>query len=228
METVKAAEPLSTVVIGLLFMNEAYNAQTYIALMPICLGVAMACYNNDSFNAMGFLLAMGSNFCFSARAVYTKMLNSSHPNALSDIGLFNAISVAGLMFLFPVALMMEGSTLWNMLSAHSPDAPTRMPSSSTSGGSGAVVLLLLAALNGAMFAGYNLTSYVVLRRTELVTHSVLNVFRRVFIIVFTTVYFGAKLTMLSVSGILLATVGVLLFGVARQTDRKESSVAQKE
>jgi solute carrier family 35 protein E1 len=215
-ETIKAAEPLSTVLIGLLFMNEAYNAQTYISLVPICLGIGMACYNNDSFTIVGFGLAMCSNFCFSARAVYTKMLNSAHPRALSDIGLFHAISVTGMLFLFPVALLMEGSALWSQLYGHGALSSI----TGTVGGTSATVMLLLAVVNGATFAGYNLTSYVVLRRTELVTHSVLNVFRRVFIIAFTTVYFHAQLSALAMFGVLLATVGVLLFAVARRSEKK--------
>jgi EamA domain-containing membrane protein RarD len=212
------------VLIGLLFMNEAYNAQTYISLVPICLGIGMACYNNDSFTIVGFGLAMCSNFCFSARAVYTKMLNSAHPKALSDIGLFHAISVTGMLFLFPVALLTEGSALWGLL-YNQPSGHGALSSiTGSSGGTNATVMCLLAVVNGATFAGYNLTSYVVLRRTELVTHSVLNVFRRVFIIAFTTVYFHAQLSALAVFGILLATVGVLLFAIARRSEKKAPSV----
>lgn len=73
-------------------------------------------------------------------------------------------------------------------------------------------LLFLMALNGFMFAVYNLLSYLVLKRTELVTHSVLNVFRRVFIIIFTSIYFRAEFTVHTGVGVTLAVIGVLLFG----------------
>lgn len=193
-------------------MNETYNANTYFSLLPICAGIALACYNNDSISLLGFALAMASNFCFSARAVYTKMLNSAHPNATCDINLFHALSVRGLVLLLPLGLLMEGSQVRSMLVVQHSEITM----------SGAYMMLLLAALNGAMFAAYNLTSYVVLRRTELVTHSVLNVFRRLFIILFTTVYFRAQLSVLATCGILLATVGVLVFGLARRNDKKEA------
>lgn len=206
-ETVKAAEPLTTVLIGLLFMRETYSSSTYMSLLPICGGVAMACYNNDAFSVMGFLLAMASNFCFSARAVYTKMLNTTFPGVLDDINLFYNISSKGLVFLVPITALMEGSEILGIIAgdSSSPPSPTvRMP---------VLHLILLASLNGVMFAVYNLTSYMVLRQTKLVTHSVFNVFRRVFIIVFTSVYFHTPLSLVSGGGIALATIGVLLFGV---------------
>ena len=86
------------------------------------------------------------------------------------------------------------------------------------------MIALLLMLNGSMFAFYNLASYGVLKRTELVTHSVLNVFRRVFIIAFTSVYFHVQLTVYSIVGVGLATIGVLLFS----TSRKAAKGAAKE
>lgn len=73
-----------------------------------------------------------------------------------------------------------------------------------------------------MFAMYNLASYAVLKRTELVTHAVLNVFRRVFIIVFTSLYFRVELTMLSDVGVGVATLGVLLFSLLQRLDRSKA------
>jgi solute carrier family 35 protein E1 len=224
-ETAKAAEPLSTVVIGLLLMNEAYNAATYGSLLPICGGVAMACYSSDSFVVQGFLLAMASNFCFSARGVFAKMLNTAHPNAVDDINLFYAISVRGLVLLLPLALLMEGRTLLGILAGEGIGGGEDVTGSALAGSGGAWVwVLALAALNGSMFAGYNLTSYMVLRRTSLVTHSVLTAFRRVFVIVFTTLYFRAQPTALGMGGVALATAGVLLFSaVRRQAGKAESA-----
>ena len=209
METVKAGEPLSTVLIGLIFMREVYGQGTYLSLLPICGGVALACYNNDSFQPYGFFLAIASNFCFSARAVYTKILNSTSSVPIDDITLFSAISMKGLIFLAPVALLMEGSQLWEYLSTGS-RAHTSV-----------YAMVLLIALNGATFAAYNLASYMVLRQTELVTHSVLNVFRRVFIIAFTSVYFQLPMSMVAAAGVGLASVGVLVFSSVRRMEGKQ-------
>ncbi len=77
-ETVKSTEPFTTVAIGLLFLRESVSMRTYLTLVPICFGVAFSCYHDDLFNLWGFILAFGSNFGFSLRAVLAKRLNLFH------------------------------------------------------------------------------------------------------------------------------------------------------
>lgn len=50
-------------------------------------------------------------------------------------------------------------------------------------------LMLLFVINGVFYTFYNFASFLVLSRTNLVTHAVLNVCRRVVIILFTSYYF---------------------------------------
>ena len=221
-ETIKAGEPLTTVLLGLLLLKESYSSSTYLSLLPICGGVALACYNNDSFHVWSFALAMASNFCFSARSVYTKVLNASNVSGFDEVNLFYAISWRGLVFLLPVTLLMEGRTMLEIAFGNNHGTITNMGGVYSSANFAMIALLLM--LNGSMFAFYNLASYGVLKRTELVTHSVLNVFRRVFIIAFTSVYFHVQLTVYSIVGVGLATIGVLLFS----TSRKAAKGAAKE
>jgi len=220
-ETIKAGEPLTTVLLGLLLLKESYSSSTYLSLLPICGGVALACYNNDYFHAWSFALAMASNFCFSARSVYTKVLNASNVSGFDEVNLFYAISWRGLVFLLPVTLLMEGRTVLEIAFGNKGGI---IGMGDVSSSSNFAIIALLLMLNGAMFAFYNLASYAVLKRTELVTHSVLNVFRRVFIIAFTSVYFHVPLTVYSIVGVGLATMGVLLFS----TSRKAAKGAAKE
>lgn len=60
----------------------------------------------------------------------------------------------------------------------------------------------------------------VLGRTDLVTHAVLNVFRRVFIILFTSYYFSVHLSTLNAFGVTMAVAGVLLFSYSKSTENK--------
>ena len=216
METVKAGEPITTVLLGLIILQESYSRATYLSLVPICGGVALACYNNDLFHFWSFALAMASNFCFSARSVYTKVLNVSNVGSFDEINLFYAISWRGLLLLLPVTAVVEGRTIFHIAydSNNYSTANSTLPS-----GVDFPTIAALLVLNGIMFAVYNLASYAVLKRTELVTHSVLNVFRRVFIIAFTCAYFQVPLTAFSIGGIAVATVGVLLFSTLRKGDK---------
>ena len=229
-ETVKAAEPLSTVLIGRFYLKDSSSAVTYMTLLPICSGVALSCYSSTNFDALGLLSALGSNVCFSGRAVFAKVLNLGHPGMLDETNLFFAISLRGLLFLIPITLLLEGRGLIsfffertqnNALSNAGSDSSIRVSGGEQLAEQSLISLGLLLTLNGVMFACYNLASYIVLKRTDLVTHSVLNVFRRVFIIVATSLYFRVSVGALSMLGIALAVTGVLMFGLSRAADSRK-------
>eukprot|EP01040_Poterioochromonas_malhamensis_P011001 gene11001-11988_t len=218
-EMVKSSEPISTVVIGWFFLNENVSYRTYSTLIPVCLGIGISCYHDDAFSMLGFLLSAASNFCFSSRAVLTKRMNLQYPEGVDDINMFFNISLYGLLLLVPVTIAFEGSTILDLLDRYY-FSPSKEDTNASVGGFHFTQFLLLFLLNGSLFTTYNLTSYVVLRKTDLITHSVLNAFRRVFIIVFTTLYFSAHLSIMNLVGILLAVTGVILFGYFRSNDKK--------
>lgn len=207
-ETIKSSEPISTVLIGLFFLNESASLRTYLTLLPICVGVGVACYAHDNFNMMGFLYAAASNVCFSLRAVLAKQLNVNFPDTVDEINLFLNISIDGLCMLIPTMIFFESRSVYHFLIDDAKELAEDMK------GLGWIVLI-----NGSMFAIYNLVSYLVLRRTDLITHSVLNAFRRVFIILFTTLYFNNHLSLMNVLGIVVAISGVVMFGYFRSTDK---------
>lgn len=221
-ETVKATEPFTTVAIGRCFFAESASLRTYATLIPVCLGVAFSCYHDDTFNVWGFLLAFGSNFGFSTRAVLAKRLNLLHRENLDEINLFYQISWMGLLYLIPITLFFEGRDIYE-LCFHASNFLQNNSATTTNSGKNAEVtsrLLLTLVINGCMFALYNLVSYLVLRRTALITHSVLNAFRRVFIILFTTYFFGLYLSPFNLLGVFVAVLGVILFGYSKSRDSR--------
>lgn len=239
-ETVKSAEPISTTLIGLLFFKERNATLTYLTLLPICFGVGISCFHSDNFNLTGFLLAAGSNVCFSTRAVLAKKKSILYPEAIDEIQMFAFISLKGLYFLLPLTFLLEGLVVGknslaivrrsvfknlgfdNELGNLSAGDPTGDFISAAYRTESWWVLYALVLLNGTMFACYNLVSYVVLRKTDLVTHAVLNVFRRVVIILFTAYFFHSELSVLNMCGVLTAVVGVLFFGYFRSMEKTKS------
>lgn len=203
-ETIKSAEPLSSVFLGYFFFNEGTSMMTYFTLLPICIGVGISCIDDVSFHLLGFLSAAASNFCFSSRAVLTKHMFKFNPQSMDETTLFSYISQIGTSLLIPMVVLLEGHKVWE----HFFNTP--------GGGSTGVLLLMLA--NGAAYTTYNLVSFLVLSRTDLVTHAVLNVFRRVVIILFTSYYFSVPMSTLNLFGVGLAVGGVLLFGFSKTRD----------
>jgi solute carrier family 35 protein E1 len=204
-ETVKSAEPLSSVFLGYFFYREGTSIQTYLSLIPICTGVAISCIDDLSFNFYGFLAAAASNFCFSGRAVLTKHLFRKFPNCIDEISMFAQISKVGLIILIPFMILLESHMIISLLYNESYKV---------------MEILILLILNGCAYSTYNVTSFLVLARTNLVTHAVFNCFRRVFIILFTCYYFQVVLSPLNIIGVGIAVIGVLFFAYSKHKDGK--------
>jgi drug/metabolite transporter (DMT)-like permease len=77
------------------------------------------------------------------------------------------------------------------------------------------MLLLLLIFNGITYCAYNVLSFFVLYRTDLIIHAILNVCRRMTIIVFTACFFQVHVTPLNALGVALALCGVLLFSMKK-------------
>lgn len=203
-ETVKAGEPISSVIMGYFYLNERSSFITYLTLIPICLGVGISSYDDVSFNAVGFLAAAVSNICFSSRAVFAKHLFHLFPDCLSETTLFKHISVIGLVILVPLMILFERSDLW-----------TTFLDNEMTNLAQKYELLYLLILNGVAYTLYNITSFAVLNKTSIATHAVLNLLRRVVIVGCTTCYFGINLSSLNLFGVSVAVFGVSLYVLSK-------------
>mmetsp|Transcript_127747 Transcript_127747/g.409003 ORF Transcript_127747/g.409003 Transcript_127747/m.409003 type:complete len:296 (-) Transcript_127747:709-1596(-) len=142
-ETVKAGEPISTVVLALLLLGERERVATYASLLPVVLGVGMASSGEAGGGFDAFAATAASNFCFSARAVFAKQLKRDFPTspaATSDVSLFFHISWMGLLGLVPLAFCTEAFALRSSLASPSFESGR---------------FLGVMALNGLMYTGYN-------------------------------------------------------------------------
>ena len=61
-----------------LMMGETETAFSYVCLLPIVGGVALASMGDMSFSALAFAVVQVSNLGFSGRAVFVKQLKSGH------------------------------------------------------------------------------------------------------------------------------------------------------
>ena len=139
-ETFKAAEPLSTVGLAICFLGERERTATYVSLIPIVIGVAIASSSKVTFSVLGMALALLSNVSFSARAVLTKALKKQFPESpasASDAQLFYMVSRVGVLMLLPFALIFDARTLWVVLVEQPAD-----------GGDGGALQTATAAVSG--------------------------------------------------------------------------------
>jgi solute carrier family 35 protein E1 len=212
-ETIKSSEPITTVVLAYLLLGERETSKSLACLVPVMVGVALASMGDMAFSLPAFCAVQLCNLGFSGRAVFVKQLKSKFPNAAvsqSMLELFFHVHRLGLGLLVPVVLLAERQALW----ALTPDVATKLAAT--------------MAINGVFYSVYNLFSFFVLARVPTSAHAVLNVFRRVVVILITTVFFQVPMSATNLAGVGLAVGGVLLFKAAKQQQQlaKAAPVAQ--
>jgi solute carrier family 35 protein E1 len=193
--TIKTLEPVFSAAGSFLVNGTVYAFPVYLALLPIIGGVALASATELSFSWLGFSTAMASNVAFSARAIFSKKLMSR----MSPLNLYNFVTIVSLLFCIPFVFAFEGSTL----------AAGIQKAIEIKGQKEFTIALLKV---GAFYHLYNQVAYQALGKVEPVTHAVGNVGKRIFVIGFTILAFGNKISAQTAIGSGIAVVGAGLYG----------------
>ena len=193
--TIKTLEPVFSAAGSFLVSGTVYAWPVYLALLPIIGGVALASATELSFSWLGFSTAMASNVAFSAHAIFSKKLMSR----MSPLNLYNFVTIVSLLFCIPFVILFEGSTL-----------ASGIAKAVELKGQKEFVIALLKV--GAFYHLYNQVAYQALGKVEPVTHAVGNVGKRIFVIGFTILAFGNKISAQTAIGSGIAVVGAGLYG----------------
>mmetsp|Transcript_38411 Transcript_38411/g.78383 ORF Transcript_38411/g.78383 Transcript_38411/m.78383 type:complete len:561 (-) Transcript_38411:1495-3177(-) len=225
-ETVKAAEPLSSALTAVLWGIETLGRRELASLGVIVAGVTISTIGHAAGGkskgrsgtasaqlpstsaavweaAQTCIIVLVSNFCFSFRGLHQKLFRATPQggkDVVSDALLQLKMQQIGLFaFAVPALLLYSSgvtSGIWDI---------------STEVGliqSGVLLRYVgLSVLNGVAFTGYNLASTYVLTRISVVHHAALNCIRRLFAIVFTSIAFKVPITVLSGFGIVISLLG---------------------
>ena len=209
-ETIKAAEPITSAATAVLWGIEQLVPQEVASLGGIVFGVTISTMGHrttSSSDELGststsqsllissFIVLM-ANLCFSFRGVHQKLFRSTPQGAVvDDINLQYRMQQIGCLLLIIPAI------LWN------PSLPSKMfhfMSLERISIRNFLRYISICIANGVAFASYNLSSTTILSRISVVHHAALNCIRRVFAIVLTSAIFGLRITMLQISGILVS------------------------
>jgi len=204
-ETVKSSEPITTVVLAFFLLGERETPKSLACLLFVIVGVALASADDMTFSLPAFCAVQLCNLGFSGRSVLVKQLKQNFPQAAvskSMIELFYHVHRLGLGLLVPVVLLAERSTLMNL----TPEVATKLAAT--------------MAVNGAFYSIYNLFSFFTLARVPTSVHAVLNVFRRVVVILITAAFFKVPMSALNLAGVTMAVGGILLFKAVKQQQQQ--------
>jgi len=210
--TIKAMEPLFSVLLSALFLGVPPTLLTVLSLLPIVGGVALASFTEASFSMWGFGTAMLSNLTFQSRNVLSKKLMISK-GGMDNIDLFSVITAMSFVLLLPFALWADQG--FNLTPAA---LAARGVAQET------INDVLIKALSaGLMFHGYQQISYMILQRVSPVTHSVGNCVKRIVVIVASVLFFRNPVSPLNALGTAIALAGVFAYSQVKVLEGKKKA-----
>ncbi|KIV99139.1 uncharacterized protein PV09_09170 [Verruconis gallopava] len=215
--TIKGLSPLFTVFAYRFIFDVKYHYTTYLSLLPLTIGVIMACSTQFSNNFLGLLSAFSSAILFVTQNIVSKKLFSEAAAAELDIGplksrkpdklnLLCYSSALAFAFTAPIWLWSEGI---GIIGDFLFDASVDLEVHKNSLDHGA--LLLEYVFNGAFHFFQSLIAFTLLSMVSPVTYSVASLIKRVFVICFAIVWFGNKVTSVQAMGIALTFLGLYLY-----------------
>lgn len=209
--TIKALEPFFNAAASQFVLGQQIPFTLWLSLMPVVIGVSMASLTELSFNWLGFVSAMTSNIAFTYRSVYSKKAMTG----MDSTNLYAYISIIALVFCIPPAIVMEGPTL---LQHGFADAIAKV---------GMTKFLSDLFWVGMFYHLYNQLATNTLERVAPLTHAVGNVLKRVFVIGFSIIVFGNKISTQTGIGTVIAIAGVAMYSLikARLEEAKKKAAA---
>ncbi|XP_042456743.1 triose phosphate/phosphate translocator TPT, chloroplastic-like [Zingiber officinale] len=203
--TIKALEPFFNAAASQFILGQQIPLTLWLSLAPVVIGVSMASLTELSFNWTGFISAMISNISFTYRSIYSK-------KAMTDMDSTNVyayISIIALFVCIPPAILLEGPQL---LQHGFKDAIGKV---------GTTKFVSDLFWVGMFYHLYNQLATNTLERVAPLTHAVGNVLKRVFVIGFSIVIFGNKISTQTGIGTCIAIAGVAIYSYIKAKMEEE-------
>ncbi|KAK9458578.1 triose-phosphate transporter family-domain-containing protein [Lipomyces oligophaga] len=212
--TIKGLAPLVTVLAYRFFYGVHYTPYTYVSLVPLTLGVMLACSFEFRGQLDGILCAMFATVVFVSQNIVSKKLLTNSPSEIEPKKKLDKISLmcycSGMAFVmtFPIWFYYEGSGLiqeyfaTGSLPIQAEGLETPMPMNT---------LAFLFFMNGTIHFGQNFLAFQILGMVSPVTYSIASLFKRVFVIIVAIIWFGQQLTGVQSWGIALTFLGLYLY-----------------
>ncbi|XP_010259537.1 PREDICTED: triose phosphate/phosphate translocator, chloroplastic-like isoform X2 [Nelumbo nucifera] len=197
--TIKALEPFFNAAASQFILGHRIPLALWLSLAPVVIGVSMASLTELSFNWTGFISAMISNIAFTYRSIYSKKAMTG----MDSTNVYAYTSIIALFFCIPPAILIEGPQL--MQHGFS-DAIAKV---------GIFKFLSDLFWIGMFYHLYNQLATNTLERVAPLTHAVGNVLKRVFVIGFSIVVFGNKISTQTGIGTAIAIAGVAIYSLIK-------------
>ncbi|KAI6860125.1 TPT-domain-containing protein [Hortaea werneckii] len=233
--TIKGLSPLMTVLAYRAFFNIRYSTPIYLSLVPLTIGVGLACSASFGGEITGLLTAFGSAILFVTQNIVSKKIFNEAAKAEADgmpigrrkpdkLNLLCYSSATAFVITLPIWFWSEGIS---MAKDYFDDGTLTLREKPGSLDHGRLALEFL--FNGTFHFGQSLVAFVLLGMVSPVTYSVASLIKRVAVIIFAIVWFGNPMTKLQGFGFALTFLGLYLYdrtSDAAKADKKARERAQ--
>lgn len=236
--TIKGLSPLFTVVAYRVIFDIRYPIATYISLIPLTLGVMLACSAEFKGNFFGILYAFLAALIFVTQNIFSKRLFNAAAEAelsgvqtrkLDKLNLLCYSSGLAFILTSPIWIWSEGVGIMSDffhdgtvdLAEGSPSKPAFDHGR----------LALEYVFNGTFHFGQNIIAFVLLSMVSPVTYSVASLIKRVFVVVIAIIWFQNPTTRIQGLGIALTFLGLYLYdrtSHSNKADKKAKLMDIKE
>jgi solute carrier family 35 protein E1 len=219
----KALSPLFTVAAYALLFGVSYSTKTYLSLLPLTVGVMLACsFDVSASNAVGLLCAFGSALVFVSSNIFFKKIMPSNTGGLSQDSSHKLDKLNLLLYSSGMAFVLM-IPLWVyydlplFISATSNPAHITHPKE---GHSTPHSVTYYFFMNGTVHFAQNIIAFVILSSTSPVTYSIASLIKRVAVICIAIVWFNQAVHLIQALGIILTFTGLYMYNSAKSDVEK--------
>jgi drug/metabolite transporter (DMT)-like permease len=198
-QTIRACQPMFTVVLVYLLWRETYTARTYATLLPICVGFGMAAGGDPKYEQYGFLLALASTVLLVVVNMTSRSTLSMLAGSVESLQV-QAWTVGGsFALLLPIWVYSGGVQRLAFALA----------------GDKAVEFMAMVTFNGAAYHAANVGTFTSLATFDSLSFAIIDTLRRLLVVCSGFVYQGNPCTTANMLGIVLVVVGAGMYNVVK-------------
>jgi solute carrier family 35, member E1 len=225
--TIKGLSPLFTVLAYRVFFRIRYARATYLSLVPLTVGVMLACSTNFSTNFWGISCAFVAAIVFVTQNIFSKKLFNEVSRAeaegqtfrgqkLDKLNLLCYCTGGAFILTAPVWLLTEGFYLFGDVWKDGVIALSTKKGALDHG-----ELALEFVFNGIFHFGQNILAFVLLSMLSPVSYSVASLIKRVWVIIVAIIWFRSSTTPVQAFGVGLTFLGLYLYDRTSMEDAAE-------
>lgn len=227
--TVKGLSPLFTVFAYRFIYNIRYPPATYYSLIPLTLGVMLACSGKHSFKGeiLGLFYALLATIIFVTQNIFSKKLFNEAAKAEADgqAAKFRKLDKLNLLCYSSGMAFVLTSPIWfwsegvDLIRDFFHDGSLDLSAKPGSFDHGRLVIEFL--FNGTFHFGQNILAFVLLSMVSPVTYSVASLIKRVWVIIVAIIWFWQPTTPIQAVGVGLTALGLYLYDRANESNKAD-------